>query len=285
MIQFETPKELKLKEKELYKPIKKVLLTDILPGRSFPPGNEYAIVDARKNILNFCSEIYFPKLNSEIFPQIESGLTSAGMEFKKKINIIGNTKFYVDYIIMERMKSLSVNDVFPKLSISNSYDGCSKFKKEFGFYKLLCSNGLSRPTEKKSSVSFKHTKHNEENINRIISITKDFIQDSKNDMRVFDQMNRQPANNKTIEKIATRVGLSVNVTQAAQGRFELETGSKIQYLNEHNEIVVSNGISKTMFAAYNALNWAVNNLNPKELPERKLDKDRQILEFVESLSL
>lgn len=282
MIQFDTPKDLKAKEKELYKPIKKVLLADILPGRSFPAGHEYAIIDNAGNILDFCSEIYFPKLNSEIFPQIEKGLRDAGMEFKKKIQIIGTSKFYVDYVIMVRMKTLYVNDVFPKLSIWNSYDGTSKFRKEFGFYKLLCSNGLCRPTEKKSSVSFKHTKNNEENINRIISITKDFIQDSKNDIEIFSKMNNRNAGPKTIEVIAEKLSISKHVTQAATDRYKLETESKIQYLNEHNEMVISNGVHKTMFAVYNAINWAIYNCNPKELPEKKLEKDRQVLEMAES---
>ncbi|MDP2692702.1 MAG: DUF932 domain-containing protein [bacterium] len=282
MIQFDTPKELRVKEKELYKPIKKILLADILPKRSFPTGNEFAIVDNDGNILNFCSDIYFPKLNSEIFPQIEKGLLEANIEFRKKIVIIGPAKFYVDYIIMTKMQTLSVNDVFPRMQIMNSYDGKMKFRKEFGFYKLLCSNGLCRPTEKKSSVSFKHTKDNEDNINRIISITKDFIQDSKNDMRVFEQMNSRNASTKTIEKIAEKLSISKHITQAAVDRYTLETESKIQYLNEHNEQIISNGVPKTMFAVYNALNWAMANCNLKELPEKKLEKDRQILEMVES---
>jgi len=285
VIQFDTNKDLKLKEKELYKPIKKILLADILPKRNFPHGNEYAIVDASGNILDFCSDIYFPKLNSEIFPQIEKGLIDAGLEFKKKINIVGTAKFYVDYVIMERMKSLSVNDVFPKLSISNSYDGTMKFKKEFGFYKLLCSNGLCRPTEKKSSVSFKHTKNNEENINRIITITQDFIQDSKNDMQVFDRMNSRNAGPKTIQDISDKLHISKHVTQAAVDRYTLETEGKIQYLNENNEPIVSNGVSKTMFAVYNAINWAIWNSNFKELPEKKLEKDRQVLEIAEKMSM
>ena len=284
MTQFDTPKELRAKERELYKPIKKVLLTKILPGRDLPPGNEYAIVDGSGNILNFCSEIYFPKLNKEIFPLIEKGLLDSGMEFRKKINIIGPAKFYVDYIIMDRMKTLSVNDVFPKLTIMNSYDGKMKFRKEFGFYKLLCSNGLCRPTEKKSSVSFKHTKDNEENINRIISITKDFIKDSKNDMRVFERMNNVNASSKTIEKIAEKLSISKHITQVAVDRFTLETETQIQYLNEHNEQIISNGVPKTMFAVYNALNWATANFNLKELPEKKLEKDRAVLELVEQYS-
>jgi len=282
VIQFDSSKELKRKEKELYKHIEKVQVSELLPGRTLPPGNECAIVDAAGNILNFCSDIYFPKLNVEIFPHVEAGLKAAGLTYKKKINIIGNAKFYVDYIIMERMKTLSVNDVFPKLSIWNSYDGCCKFRKEFGFYKLLCSNGLSRPTEKVSSVSFKHTKNNEHKIDDIIKITKEFIKDSRNDIQVFERMNRRDASEKVITKIASKLSIGKHIAEAAVNRFKLETEEKIQYLNEHNEAVTSNGIPKTMFAVYNALNWATANCNPRELPEKKLEKDRQILETIVS---
>lgn len=285
MIQFETNKQLKAKEKLLYAPIKKVLLADILPKHSFPPGNEYAIIAARKHILNFCSEVYSPTPNIEIFPQVEAGLKFAGLEFKKRITIIGNSKFYVDYIIMERMKTLSVNDIFPKISIWNSYDGVVKFRKEFGFYKLLCSNGLSRPTEKISTVSFKHTKHNVVNISdEIATITKNFLKDSKNDMRVFDKMNRQDADTKVIKTLSKKLALGPHVVEAAENRFKLETTGKIPYLNEHNETVTSTPLPKSMFTVYNALNWAISNCNPKELPEKKLEKDRQLLELVEAFA-
>jgi len=284
VLQFESAKDLKAKEKELYKPISKVQMSELLPNNSFPAGNECAIVDASGNILNFCSEVYFPKLNSEIFPQVEAGLTAAGLQFRKKINIVGDAKFYVDYIIMERMKTLSVNDVFPKLSIWNSYDGVVKFRKEFGFYKLLCSNGLCRPTEKLSSVSFKHTKNNEHKIDDIIAVTKDFIKDSKNDFQKFDILNRTDATEKTILKVSHKLGIGKHITEAAVSRFKLETEGQIQYLNEHNEAVTSNGIPKTMFTVYNALNWAIYNCNPKELPEKKLDKDRKLFEIVEALA-
>ena len=283
-MQFDTPKELKLKEKELYKHIEKVKLSELMRKRTFPAGNEYAIIDGKGNVLNFCSEVYFPKLNIDIFPQIESGLKNSGMQFKKKINIIGDAKFYVDYIIMERMKTLSVNDVFPKLSIWNSYDGVVKFRKEFGFYKLLCSNGLCRPTEKQSSVSFKHTKNNEHKIDDIITITKDFIKDSKNDFQAFDKLNHRSGNDKTILKLSTKLGIGKHVSEAAVNRFKLETEGKIQYLNEYNESVNSNGVPKTMFTVYNALNWALYNCNPKELPEKKLEKDRQLFELVEKIA-
>ena len=281
MIQFDNSKDLKQKEAELYKHIEKIKLSAVMPGRSFPSGNEYAIVDEFGNMLNFCSEVYFPKLNSEIYPQIEAMLTASGMTYKKKITIIGGVKFYVDYIMMERIKTLTVNDVFPKLSIWNSYDGVVKFRKEFGFYKLLCSNGLSRPTQKVSAVSLKHTKHNEQRIEDIVKATKEFLVDSKNDMRVFETMNGKQASANTVLEIAEKLSVSKPVAIAARNRFTLETEGQIQYLNEHNEAVISNGIPKTMFAVYNALNWAVNNCNPKELPEKKLDKDRRIIELVE----
>jgi len=282
MIHFDTPKQIKALEKELYKPISKVRLSDILPNRDFPAGQEYAIADLQGNIINFCSAVYFPKLNSEIFPLVEPGLTDAGFDFKKKIKIVDGAKFYVDYVIMERMKTLSVNDVFPKLCISNSYDGSTKFRKEFGFYKLLCSNGLSRPTENISSVSFKHTKNNECKIDDIVKITKSFIIDSRNDMQVFEKMNRVKSDVKSLISIAGKLSVAKHVIQAASERFLFETKENIQYLNEHNEEVTSKGTPETMFAVYNALNWAIYNTNPKELPEKKLEKDRKILEAIES---
>jgi hypothetical protein len=281
MVQFPGQKEIKALEKELYKPIEKIRMSELLPSASFPPGQEWAIVDGNKGILNYCSDVYFPKLNSEIYPVVEDGLRKNGLKFKKKICIMDGAKFYVAYIIMERTKSLSVNDVFPKLEIWNSYDGTVKFRKEFGFYKLLCSNGLSRPTEKISSVSFKHTSGNEGRVEDIIRITKDFLVDSKNDIAIFERMNRKSADMRNLRTVAKKAVLGKHIVKAAEDRFKLETQGKVQYLNEHNEMIASKETPATMFAVYNALNWAVYNCNPKELPEKKLEKDRKILELVE----
>jgi hypothetical protein len=281
VLQFDGPKEIKALEKELYKPIEKIRLEELLPKMNFPAGQEWAIIDKNGNILNFCSEVYFPKLNSEIYPIVEDGLKQNGLKFKKKINIIGGVKFYVSYIIMERAKSITVNDVFPKLSIFNSYDGTVKLRKEFGFYKLLCSNGLSRPTEKTSTVSFKHTSGNDLKIEEVIKITKDFLLDSKNDMAVFDRMNRKSADMRSLRSVAKKATLAKHVVKVAEDRFKLETQGKVNYLNEHNESVTSNGTPSTMFAVYNALNWAIYSCNQKELPEKKLEKDHKILELIE----
>lgn len=281
MVQFDSPKQIKALEVELYKPIEKIRLEELLPKRNFPNGQEWAIVDKAGSILNFCSEVYFPKLNSEIYPIVEDDLKKNGLKFKKKITIIGGVKFYVDYIIMERAKSLTVNDVFPKLSIFNSYDGTVKFRKELGFHKLLCSNGLSRPTERVSSVSFKHTSGNEGRVDDIIKITKEFVIDSKNDMAVFDRMNRKGADMRSLRATAKKASLAKHVVKAAEDRFKLETQSKIPYLNEHNEAVTGGETPSTMFAVYNALNWAIYKCNDKELPEKKLEKDRKVLELIE----
>jgi len=41
--------------------------------------------------------------------------------------------------------------------------------------------------------------------------------------------------------------------------------------------VQHDGSPKTMFTAYNAFNYAIYQLNGKELPEKKLEKDRKLL--------
>lgn len=282
-MQFDSPKKIKALEAELYRPIEKIRMEDILPKRNFPPGQEWAIIDSNGNILNFCSDVYFPKLNAEIYPIVEMGLRENGLKFKKKITIISGAKFYVSYIIMERAKSITVNDVFPRIDIWNSYDGTVKLRKELGFYRLLCSNGLSRPTEKTSVISFKHTsgeKH-QEKIEDIVKVAKNFLVDSRNDMAIFERMNRKKADIRTLRKTADKAAIGKNVIKEAEKRFKIETENKIPYINEHNEAVVSEVVPSTMFTVYNALNWAVFNCNPKELPEKKLEKDRKILELIE----
>lgn len=272
-------------ERELYKVVKKIKLTELLPDKKFPAGFDHAIIDQYGNILNFCSEKYEVVHNSEIFIPIEAEMKQQKIEFEKKINIISGSKFYVDYIIKKKLKTVSIGTILPKLSVSNSYDGTIKFQTSFGLYRLVCLNGMSRPTNKTSSTSSKHSLNIEKAgvFIDIINSIKKFINDSKKDIEIFEQMNKRIAGIPTIQKFGEKLKLSKKMIDVAEKRFMSETTkNEIQYTNASGRFISHKGSPKSLFTVYNAINFAINNLNDKELPEKKIEKDKQLLELVES---
>ena len=268
---------------ELYKEVRKVKLSTILPKFKFPPGFDHAIVDGENNILNFCSSRYNLVKNVIVFKPVEDYLKERKIDYIRKIKIINKSKFYVDYIIKNRKDTENVKGIFPKISIWNSYDGGSIMRYEFGFYRLVCSNGLTVPEKEITQKSFKHSKVEKivkgDVINTLMEI-KNFIDSSSMFVENFEKLAQIKVTKKKISFIGERIGLSKKIIQCAEERYDLESNPGIEYLNEHGEVVKHNGSEKNLFLVYNALNYGIHNTNLKELPEKKLEKDRKLMSFL-----
>lgn len=274
--------------KQLYAPVQKVELSSVFPGVKFPRANDYGIMDQDGNILSFCSNSYNLRSNSTLYKPLEEMMKAEKLPFDRKIQIRDNTKFYVDYIIRDRVKSLTVNDILPKISIWNSYDGTVKTTMKFGFYRVVCANGLTRPHGNTVNISKKHRKaiNAEDGVdlsliqgNQILESLKVFLADTKADMEIYEQMNQVKADVHQILKIAEKLKFSKQILETAVERFDKETSTNgnLTYVNELGELVKHDGSPKTLYTVYNALNYAIYNNNPKELPEAKLKRDQLIL--------
>jgi len=272
----------------LFAPVSKVELSSILPGKTFPRSNDHAILDQNGNILSFCSSSYNLRENSTLYKPLEGLMKEQKIPFDRKISVIDNTKFYVDYIIRDRVKSLTVNDILPKFSIWNSYDGTIKTTIKFGFYRVVCSNGLTRPVGNTVNIASKHRKavKAEDGMdlslatnNNIVDSVKLFLTEVKQDMEVYEQMNNVQADLKKILSVAEKLKFSKSLLDTAVERFNVETSTNrsLTYVNENGELVTHEGSPSTLYTVYNALNYAIYNCNPKELPEAKLKRDQLVL--------
>lgn len=116
-------------------------------------------------LLNQCSPRYELVPNSTIFPQIEEVLNSNGIEFKPEYKHIQNVRFYGDYQINDSRygyKMKGTNDIIqPMLRVQHSYNGLTKYRIVFGYFRLVCSNGLVIPVKEMQEFNLvivgKHT--------------------------------------------------------------------------------------------------------------------------------
>jgi len=274
--------------KKLFAPVSKVELSSILPGKKFPRANDHAILDEHGNILSFCSSTYNLRENQTLYKPLETLMKEQKIPFDRKISIVDGTKFYVDYIIRDRVKSLTVNDILPKFSIWNSYDGTLKTTLKFGFYRVVCSNGLTRPVGNTVNIARKHRKAAtaEDGMDlsiasnsQIVESVKLFLSEVKQDMEVYEQMNQVKSDLNKILSVAEKMKFSKNLLDTAVERFNMETSTSrnLTYINENGEMVTHEGSPATLYTVYNALNYAIYNCNQKELPEAKLKRDQLVL--------
>lgn len=279
--------------KELFKQVNKVNLNTIFPEYDYPAGFDHAIIDENNRILNFCSEKYSLVHNQEIFLPIEDLLSKMGLDYNRKVKTVGGSKFYVDYVIKENGENAKVGDVFPKISVWNSYDGTLRFRKEFGYYKLICSNGLTSPLNVFETLKKKHsTSTGKDNVDSIkdflkvfASSVEQFLINSKKDFDLFGKMHSTPSSIAQLEALADEMNFSKKILETAIERYNLEVKGGFNFENQDGIIETHQGSPETLFTVYNALNYSIYNNNAKELPETKLKKDSKLVELVTTSTL
>lgn len=99
--------------------------------------------------LNACSSRYALIPNEEIFPKIEAILnnTKGGIKFEVTYKHIDNVRFYADYKITDprygyTMKGTKGDTIQPLIRVQHSYNGLTKYKIIFGYFRFICTNGL-----------------------------------------------------------------------------------------------------------------------------------------------
>lgn len=265
----------------LYEPVKKIPLSKLINNKP-PKGKTHVIIEERTgNILSFCSKEYTLRPNSAIYIPFENLLRQKNILFKKEVIIMEENKFYVDYIIKSKIKSLIIPDILPKLSIWNSYDGTVKTQIKFGYHKLICGNNLSRPRGCLINQSFKHSSDEEEHTSKdasyYLELFYQFMNETEHDIKCFEKLHKQKTNEKTMQILMSNLKLSKEAKEIAVQQLYKEAKGGFYYLNEKDKTTKYTGHEITLFAIYNAINYAIFHVNHKELPESKLKKDKNVL--------
>jgi len=96
--------------------------------------------------LNQCSPRYELFPNANIFPEIERVLDKNNITYEATYSHIDNVRFYVDYKITDTRYAYTMkgttDEICPLLRVQHSYNGKTKYKIIFGYFRFICSNGL-----------------------------------------------------------------------------------------------------------------------------------------------
>lgn len=99
--------------------------------------------------LNYCSPIYELIPNEMIFPKVEEIFRSKGIDFSVIYSHTQNARFYGNYTIEDPRfgyRMGGTNDVIKFIwNFQHSYNGLTKYKGVAGFFRLVCTNGLTIP--------------------------------------------------------------------------------------------------------------------------------------------
>lgn len=119
-----------------------------------------------KRRLNSCSDRYELVPNDEIFPKVEEIFRRANITFSVSYSHTNFSRFYANYTVEDQKYAYKMNgssgDVVKfRFNFQHSYNGLTVYKGIAGFFRLVCTNGLTIPVaqmeEYNLCLSGKHT--------------------------------------------------------------------------------------------------------------------------------
>jgi hypothetical protein len=143
--------------------------------------------DGEEIDLNYCSNRYELVPNAVIFPNIEKILNEHGIKFEVQYSHTSNARFYANYVITDeryRYKIKGTNDeICPVLRVQHSYNGLTKYRIMFGYFRVICSNGLTVPVQEMSKYNLviigKHTSSILRSLKQLDTLLSQFANEAK----------------------------------------------------------------------------------------------------------
>lgn len=150
---------------EILFPVEKVKVTDFACSSDYA-FDVFAYPNGEKLRVNSCSDRYELVPNVEIFPKIREQFLNKNIPITERYSHIGYSRFYGQITIEDQKLAYKINGsngdiIKPMVKIQHSYNGLTKYSITFGYYRLVCSNGLTIPVQEMNkynlSIAGKHT--------------------------------------------------------------------------------------------------------------------------------
>jgi hypothetical protein len=238
-----------------------------------------------------CSDRYELIPNAEIFPVLRTKLlNSQYSNFTETYENRNNCVFTAKYILEDMKIAIKTGGdiVKPTIIVNHSYNGQRKYSIKFGFFRLVCTNGLTIPVKEMEFLNLeiggKHTisiRKSFEILNERLDYVTNNLKELVNGFNLLANENVTNWSERVIEVMNVA---GINDRKIAQGKDS--TGKKIA------SVAVSEGILETIrkesqllyggtvnnWLIYNGINQYIYNDNMNDKTEEAREKiDRKVL--------
>ena len=264
-------------------PVERTTLKDKL-GINSIGSTEYGVFgyiggETVPTLLNTCSDIYELVENEKIFPVIEKLLNDNKIPFKVEYKMLDFSRFYADYTINQGGVSVGnrKDKIFPVIRVTHSYNGLLKYKITFGWFRLVCSNGLILPVEGKEeqniSIVGKHTKQIIQSINTLMEKLSTFVKDEKRFSERFEVLADRSIKKWEDRVIETMVVANVGKRGYSQIIETISKESDTLYDGQVNDWLIYNGFN------YHIFNAVTKEGKPYDTaPNLRFDQDKRVFD-------
>lgn len=265
-------------------PVEKVLYTDCDANSDYAYDIFGYIGDEQKKTrLNSCSNRYELVENSKIFIPAREILLSKNIKFEETYMHLNNARFYAEYKIMDQPYLVGGNPddkIFPMMKVQHSYNGLTKYLISFGYYRLVCTNGLTIPVKEKDdfniAVMGKHTTSIKASLEKLSNALDLFANEGNKYLVNFDHMA-----DRAIMNVQDRI---VEVMEAAKisivDNKNVDTMDYVMSIIEREATDFYGGVTND-WLIYNSINQYIfdDDLNVKT-PEVRNEMDKNVLQFM-----
>lgn len=249
------------------------------------------VIDGEEWDLNYCSDVYTLIPNKSIFPEIERVLTENNVEHTSEYTHINNVRFYADITITDERYAYTLkgtNDkIMPSLKVQHSYNGLTKYKIHFGYFRLVCSNGLVIPIEEMNhfnlSILGKHTDSILKSFDKLDSMLKFFTAEAKGiTERItakFEILRSRIVTD--VEKCVTDVFEKCGMNLIDNSKFSTMNYITAIVREEANKVGLGYKGKVNEWLVYNAINQYLNDNDLNiATPEVRHEKDSKVFEYL-----
>lgn len=232
--------------------------------------------------LNYCSDRYELVPNAQIFPVVRNLLLTHGLKFSEKYSHAHHARFYAEIILEDDKFAYHVQGrsdvVKPMLKIQHSYNGLTKYMITFGYFRLVCSNGLVVPVEEMKkynlAVTGKHTASIRQSLSQLnVSLT--YFVENADQITLAITAGYEALASKAVKNPADRVKevLEANKIRIVENN-KFSTMNYIMDRINQEKPIYDNKVNDWL--VYNAINSYLFSDRTIEAPEMRRQKDQKV---------
>jgi hypothetical protein len=248
-------------------------------------------IDGEEVDLNYCSPVYALVKNEEIFPEIEKVLNDNGIKFEVTYRHINNVRFYADYTITDdryayQMKGTN-DKIRPMLRVQHSYNGLTKYKITFGYFRLVCTNGLTVPVQEMKEFNLcivgKHTDSIKQSFKKLNAMMEHFAENAVQ-INLAITARYEALGGSWVKNPVERLAEVLEATKIAMvDNKNFNTLNDIMSRINHEAQIPNLGYKGRVndWLIYNGINQYLNDDNRNiAVPEKRQETDSKVLEYL-----
>ena len=249
------------------------------------------IINGQEWDLNYCSDVYTLIPNADVFPNVERILNEKNIGYNVEYRVIDNVRFYADYNITDTNLGYRIegtNDVIqPLIRVQHSYNGLTKYQIKFGYFRLVCTNGLTIPVEEMKEfnlcITGKHTESIKHSFLELEKMIVKFGDEAHTITNAITAKYQKLANKKVIDtkKRVIEILEGTQIAMINNSKYNTLNDITARIIEEINNPQLGYNGQCNDWLIYNGINQYLNddNLNVAT-PEARQDKDVRVLEYM-----